>query len=568
MLKSSLFIILAFGFQDSKPSSAPALPPESIQLREVAPATAGIDFVHHMGGSGEKFIVETMGSGVAVFDADGDGHLDIYFPQGAPMPGAEPFDARSKLYLGSGDWKFRDVTENSGCANAGYAMGVAVADMNNDGKLDMYVSAYGRGHLYINEGNARFVDTTEKSKVLAEGFLSSAVFGDLDNDGLVDLYVANYLNYEEVKKNPFCGKHAPGGRAYCSPHAFTGGEDYLYKNLGSGVFADVSKQTGVARASKTDGKGLGVVMSDFDFDGDLDIAVANDSCANFLYQNDGNWKFTEIGAVAGVAFAEDGHERAGMGIDAADVDGDQRPDIFITNLSSEPNSLFCNIQKLMFDDRSGVSGLGPPAVPFVGFGCGLVDFDGDGDRDAIVVNGHILDNPELFGDISKYRQRPLVFENNGKGKFKILSTIQPFLQKERVLRGLAFGDIDGDGRVDAIATPSEGPPVLLKNESSPKNGRIALRFKASRSNAAAIGLQLNWLQGGVRRYAETRTGFSYLSASDASLAIGCGESEGMEQVQIRWPSGSASSIARLKANRTYELSETGEVKDLGSLRDR
>ena len=211
------------------------------------------------------------------------------------------------------------------------------------------------------------------------------------------------------------------------PHAFSGAKDYLYRNLGAGKFADVSQQTGVARAGRFDGKGLGVVLSDLDLDGDLDIVVANDSCANFLYRNDGNWHFEEVAAIAGVAFAEDGRERAGMGIDSADCDGDGLPDILICNLNAEPNSFFRNRGKLVFEDQSGASGLGPPSVPFVGFGCGLVDFDGDGDLDALVANGHILDNAELFGDASPYRERPLLFENSGRARFKLIAATQPFL---------------------------------------------------------------------------------------------------------------------------------------------
>ncbi|MBI3818012.1 MAG: CRTAC1 family protein [Planctomycetes bacterium] len=549
----------------SGPASRPA---QNIQLIEVDAVQAGIDFVHKTGASGQKFVVETMGSGVGVFDADGDGNLDIYFAQGAPLPGCAEFDSRSKLYLGDGNWHFRDASDSSGCADAGYAMGVAVGDINNDGNLDMYVSAYGRGHLFLNKGSAKFVDITESSGVIAAGFLSSAAFGDLDRDGFVDLYIANYLDLDEVKKNPYCGKHLPGGRAYCSPHAFSGGRDFLYKNLKNGSFQDVSAETGVARAGKTDGKGLGVVMSDFDGDGNLDIAVANDSCANYLYKNNGNWKFTEIAAVAGVAFAEDGQERAGMGIDAADVDGDGKPELFITNLAAEPNSLFHNVGNMIFDDWSGVSGLGPPSIPFVGFGCGLVDLDGDGDRDAIVVNGHILDNAELFGDMSPYRQRPLVFENINKGKFRLIKSDLPFFATPRVLRGLAFGDFDHDGDVDAVASPPEGRPVLLRNESAPSNGRIIIRFKATISNRSAIGVKVEWQCAGAVFSAQTKTGFSYLSSSDVDLAIGCGTADRVDRISVTWPSGKKSEFKNLAANHTFEITESNEMRDVGTLRNR
>lgn len=558
--------------QGPAPASLPASrPADNLQFSEIDAAAAGIDFVHSRGAAGEKYVVETMGSGLALFDANGDGELDVYFAQGAPMPGCKPFDTRSKLYIGDGNWKFRDVTDTSGCATPGYAMGTAVGDMDNDGNLDLYVSAWGTGHLYQNSGNARFIDITEKSGAVARGFLSSAAFGDLDNDGFVDLYVVNYLDYDEAQKNPYCGKHTPGGRAYCSPHAFSGARDYLFKNLKNGAFADVSRETGVARASKVDGKGLGIVLSDLDGDGDLDIVIANDSCANFLYQNNGNFKFNEIAAVAGVAFAEDGHERAGMGIDSADINGDGRPDIFITNLAAEPNSLFVNNGGMFFEDQSGVSGLGPPSVPFVGFGCVLADFDGDGDRDVFIVNGHILDNPEDTGDMATYRQRPLLFENNGKGKFKQTGRAQAFFNKMLVLRGLASGDLDHDGDADIVISQNEGAPILLKNTGSPQNGRIVLQFQGNRSNRAAIGAQVSWSQAGVACFAEARTASSYLSSSPAEITIGCGSLAEITSVSVRWPNGSEAAkqvIPRLLANHRYLIQESGEVKDLGKFRDR
>ncbi|MFN0205782.1 MAG: CRTAC1 family protein, partial [Planctomycetota bacterium] len=542
---------LAFASQDSKP--APESKPARIVMTEIDPAKAGIDFKHSMGGSGQKFVAETMGSGLALFDANGDGFLDVYFLQGAPLPGTPPFDSRSRFYLGNGDWNFKDSTGPSGLADAGYGMGAAVADIDNDGDLDVYTSAYGRGHVFTNKGSAVFVDTTETSGVLAEGFLSSAAFGDLDNDGYVDLYITNYLDYVEVKKNPYCGKHTPGGRAYCSPHAFSGAPDFLYKNVKGVKFEDISKEAGVARHGKVDGKGLGVVMSDFDLDGDLDIAVANDSCANFLYQNDGNFKLKEIAAFAGVAFAENGHERAGMGIDSADIDDDGKPDLFITNLDNEQNSLFRNLGNLVFEDFSGRSGLGPPAIPFVGFGCGLVDLDGDGDRDALIVNGHILDNAEIFSDLSTYRQRPMILENDGKGKFKVISSTLTFLKTPRVLRGLAFGDLDMDGDLDAMTTVSEGAPVLLCNESSPAANRIMIRLIGAKSNRAAIGAQVVWRAGGVERFSEIKAGWSYQSSSDPTLVLGLGDAKQLESLRITWPSGERFEASSLAAEYIYEI---------------
>jgi hypothetical protein len=552
----------------SKPAAAASAPSLGLVLEEVDPAAAGIDFVHQMGGSGEKFVVETMGSGLALFDADGDGDQDVYLLQGAPLPGAKEFDARSRFYANQGNFTFRDATDSSGLANAGYAMGAAVADADNDGDLDVYVSAYGRGHLFANRGNAQFDDVTESSGIVAEGFLASAAFGDLDNDGLADLYVCNYLDFAEVKKNPYCGKHSPGGRAYCSPHAFSGAPDYLYRNEGKLKFKDVSKETGVARAGRFDGKGLGVVLSDLDLDGDLDLVVANDSCANYLYRNDGGWKFEEFAAIAGVAFAQDGHERAGMGIDSGDCDGDLLPEILICNLNTESLSFFHNATKLMFDDHSGVSGLGPPSLPFVAFGCGLVDLDGDGDRDALVVNGHILDNAQLFGDASPYKQRPLLYENVGKARYRLHPRDQAFLKTERVLRGLAFADLDGDGDLDAIATPSSGPPVLLRNKSSPANHRLVLELVGVASNRAAIGARVLWSAGGVRQSAEVRTAFSYLSASALPLSLGLGTADAAENVEIHWPSGQVTRAITLSAERTWRVEEGKAPVNRGALAPR
>jgi len=519
--------------QDSRPSA----PASAIVLEEVDPKAAGIDFEHNMGKSGVKFLVETMSSGLAAFDADGDGTVDLYFLQGAPMPGCAPFDARSRFYLNGGAWKFADATESSGLAHGAYALGAAVGDIENDGDLDVYVSAYGHGKLFKNRGPAQFEDATAASGISAEGFYSSTAFGDLDNDGLVDLYIVNYVDYAQAKTNPFCGKHTPGGRAYCTPHIYNGGKDALYRNAGGGRFENISEKAGVARAGRFDGKGLGVVLSDLDDDGDLEIVVANDSCANFLYRNDGGMKFEEVGPIAGVAFAEDGRERAGMGIDAADLDGDLRPEVFITNLNAEPNSLFRNLGKLRFEDAGGVSRLGPPSVPFVGFGCALVDWDGDGDRDVLVANGHILDNAELFGDVSPYKQRPLLFENEGRGRFRRLPPTSPFLTTTRVLRGLSIADLDGDGDPDAAATASEGAPVLLQNRSTGSTSWVGIRLRGKPSNAAGIGARVRWSRGGVESVAECRTGFSYMSASQPEVLVPLDTARALDWIEVRWPSG-------------------------------
>lgn len=544
----------------SRSSSEPG-----IVLTEVDPRAAGVDFVKRMGAAGEKFVVETMGSGLALFDADGDGDVDLYLLQGRPMPGCDPFDGRSRYYSNDGSMHFTDATDASGLGDAGYAMGAAVADIDNDGDLDVYVSAYGRGHLFVNRGNAVFDDRTEASGLTAEGFLSSCAFGDFDADGLVDLYICNYLDYGEVQKNPYCGKHVPGGRAYCSPHAFSGAPDFLYRNRGRGRFEDVSKSTGVARAGRFDGKGLGVVLSDLDLDGDLEIAVANDSCANFLYRNDGGMRFEEAAAVAGIAFAEDGHERAGMGIDAVDVSGNGLPDILITNLSAEPNSFFKNLGGLQFEDASGISGLGPPAVPFVGFGCALVDFDADLDPDALVVNGHILDNALLFDDASPYAQRPLLFENGGAGRFSRVTARSGFLSEARVLRGLAIGDLDGDGDPDAVATPSEGAPILLRNDSKPAHHRLVLRLEGAPSNRSAIGARLQWSVAGRRHVTEVRTGFSYLSTSALPLSLSLAQKVEATDVEVRWPSGKISRVPKLAGDRVWLWKEGEAPRDLGPL---
>ncbi|HKE02405.1 MAG TPA: CRTAC1 family protein [Planctomycetota bacterium] len=538
----------------------PAAAAGGIVFTEVDPAAAGIDFVHRHGGSGQKYLPETMGSGVALFDADGDGDLDVYFLQGAPMPGTPAFDDRSRFYRNEGGWRFRDDTDASGLAHAGYAMGAAVADIDNDGDLDVYVSAWGRGHLFVNRGDARFDDATEASGIAAEGFLASAAFGDVDGDGLVDLYVVGYVDAEQTRKNPYCGKHEAGGRAYCTPHAFKGAPDFLYLNRGGGRFEDVSAAAGVARGGPFDGKGLGVVMSDLDLDGDLDVAVANDSCANFLYRNDGGARFSEEAMLAGFAFGEDGRERAGMGIDAADVDGDGRPDLFVTNLNDESYSLYRNRGGLSFEDRTMSSGLGGPSRPFVGFGCGLVDLDGDGDLDVLAANGHILDNAELFGDVSPYRERPLAFENDGTGSFRVLPATPGFLSTPRVLRGLAFGDLDGDGDLDAVATCNEGPPVLLRNDGSPRNGRVVLRLIGAASNRAGIGARVRWWCGNVERAAEARTAFSYLSASDGRVVLGTGSASRIDRIEVRWPSGHVTTLRDVARDQEMTVREEGAVE--------
>jgi hypothetical protein len=515
---------------------------------------SGIAFRHRHGGSGDKHMVETMAGGGGFWDYDADGDLDVYLLNGAPLPGYEgPRPLTNALYRNEGG-RFVDVTVEAGLPEPSYSMGSLAADYDDDGDLDLYVTSFGPNHLYRNEGDGTFTEVTETAGVGETGLSTSAAFGDVDGDGDLDLYVANYIEYS-LEGAVYCGDRTLGIRTYCHPDNYVGAPDVLYRNEGDGRFSDVSVEAGV---SLKEGKGLGVIFTDFDEDGDPDIYVANDSTMNYLFLNLGGGRFEETALALGVGFDEDGRAEGSMGVDAGDYDGDVKLDLWVTNFESEGNTLYRNLGDGTYADATYAAGLALPSLPWVGFGTGFFDFDNDADVDIFVANGHIMDHPSFLSDATRYAQPKGLYRNEG-GRFDDVSRSagEPF-GREAVGRGTAFGDWDDDGDPDLLVMNNNDVPNLLRNETENGNHWTLLRLVGRRSNRDAIGAVVRIEAGGKRQIDELRCGYSYLSMNDPRLHFGLGTAGRIDHLEIRWPSGLNQVFSGLPADRLILLLEGSE----------
>jgi enediyne biosynthesis protein E4 len=527
-------------------------------------ATAGIHFVHQSSPTSNKYLPETMGGGVAVFDFDNDGDLDVFFTNGAqiddPMPPGKLPQKRdpsywNRLYSNEGNWKFIDVTERSGLAGmaTGYAMGVAVADYDNDGFEDLYLTSLNRNYLYRNRGDGSFEDVTVKAGVAASGWSTSAGFVDYDNDGHLDLFVTRYLDWT-FEKNIHCGERAPGARAYCHPDNFKGVTNILFRNNGNGGFTDASQTSGIGRH---EGKGLGVAFADYDGDGWTDIYVANDSVMCFLFRNKGDGTFEESALGAGVGYNEDGKPYAGMGVDFADFDNDTLPDILVTNLSLEMYALYRNTRERQFQYATADTGIGHATQAFSGWSTKLIDFDNDGWKDIFVAQGHVLDTIATSAPNLTYLQPPLLLRNE-KGRYARVPALQSgtAFSVPRPGRGAAFGDLDNDGDVDVVISNIGRAPTILRNATGNQNNWLGLRLSGGRSNRDGIGctVTVTRSQGQTQRY-EVQTASGYLSASDRRLLIGLGKDIVVPSVEIRWPGGRVQTLTKIKPNQLLVVKE-------------
>ena len=532
-----------------------------VTFEEVS-AKLNVQFKQEHSPTSNKYLVETMGGGVALLDYDNDGRLDIFFTNGAklsdPMPpGARPDKSDPKywnrLLHQNADGTFTDVTAKAGVSGnltAGYSMGVAVGDYDNDGFEDILVTGYGGNVLYHNNGDGTFTDVTAKAGVRGSGWSVSAGFFDYDNDGHLDIFITRYLDWT-FDTNIYCGDRVPGYRAYCHPNNFPGVSNLLYRNNGDGTFTDVSKESGIA-AQK--GKSLGVAFADYDGDGRIDVFVANDSVPCFLFHNNGDGTFTEAGLTSGASLNQDGKTFAGMGTDFADYDNDGQPDIVVTDLSNERYVLFRNMGRGMFDDESNASGIAQITMLLSGWGIKFFDYDNDGWKDLFVAQGHVLDNVDKTSGNLHYEQPPLLL-HNVRGKFVRVDAGDVF-QKQRPARGAAFGDIDNDGDIDIVVSNLGQRPSVLRNEGGNRNHWLGLRLQGTRSNRDGIGARIDVTStSGLKQSYMVSTTASYNSASDRRVIVGLGSDTVAKNIVILWPSGIIQTLTDIRGDRMLNVME-------------
>jgi hypothetical protein len=522
-------------------------------------SSSGIVFRHENAASSEKYLIETMGGGAAWIDYDNDGYLDLYLVNSAATKVYAPtHPLRNALYHNNGDGTFTDVTGKGGVAAEGlFGMGVAVGDFDNDGFPDLYVIGYGRSILYHNNGDGTFSDVTAKAGVANTGkWGSSGAWLDYDRDGWLDLVVANYLDFTPAG-NQFCGDERPGHRAYCHPNKYRGQTPTLYHNNHDGTFTDASRSSKIGLKA---GNGLGVVAFDYNGDGWPDIFIANDSMENFMYANQRDGTFQEVGLVAGVALSEDGRSEAGMGVDAADYDGDGRLDLFVTHLDLEFNRLYRNRGDGTFEDTTFPAKLGYHNYHMSGFGTRFLDYDNDGWPDIFIANGHVLDNIPMFHAEVAYAERKTMY-HNVRGRFEEVSEkLGPDFLQPRVGRAAAVADYDNDGDLDILVTNNGQAPELLRNEGGNRRHWMQARLIGTRSNRDGIGAKVKLVAAGRTHVDESKGGMSYQSAHDPRLHFGLGDAARIESVEVRWPSGAVDKLANLAADRVVTIKEgSGEV---------
>ncbi len=526
----------------------------SVKFVDVA-QSAGIRFRHDNAASPEKYLIETMGSGCAWIDYDQDGLLDLYLVNGAATRVYTPPHAlRSALYRNNGDGTFTDVTDRARVGAEGlFGMGVAVGDYDNDGFPDLLVLGYGRCILYHNNGNGTFSDVTARAGVENAGrWASSAAWFDYDNDGRLDLAIANYIDWSP-EHNFWCGDHGPGMRSYCHPDDYNGQLPTLYHNNGDGTFTDVSEKSGLGLKP---GNGLGVVTFDYDDDGWQDVFIANDSMANFLFHNNRDGTFREVGYVAGVAVSADGLPEAGMGTDAADTTGDGQMDLVVTHLDSQLARLYRNMGDGTFDDATLQSQLGYATFHMSGFGARFMDYDNDGARDIFMANGHVLDNIARYNSTVHYAEPKLMFRNLGKGIFENVSDrLGADFLLPRVSRGAAVGDFDNDGDLDVLVNNNGQAPQLLRNDGGNANHWLQISLVGTKSNRDGVGARVKLTAGDLVLYDQRKGGMSYQSAQDPRLHFGLGDRQIVDSLHVLWPSGAATTLRNLRADQVITVKE-------------
>jgi hypothetical protein len=520
----------------------------------------GIHFRHQASPTSKKYLLETMGSGVALFDYDNDDRLDIFFANGARLSDPTPKgtipkkdDAKywNRLYHQKPDGTFEDVTVKAGLSGVGYSTGVAVGDYDNDGFEDLFVAGYGRSTLYHNNGDGTFTDVTSAAGVAGSGWMTSAAWVDYDNDGRLDLVVARYMlwDFDDI----YCGNKQAGFRSYCHPDLFKPESVLLYHNEGNGKFSDVSHRAGMDKPAK----GLGLAIADYDHDGWMDIVLANDSIPQFLFHNRGNGTFEEVGLPSGVGLDDNGHSFAGMGVDFEDYDNDGWPDIVITDLAHQRYALYANARDGTFEYSSSSTGLGAISRLHSGWGVHFIDYYNDGWKDLLIVQSHVMDTIEVNDPNLRYREPSLLLRNEEGKKFVDVSALSgDVFRQQWAARGLAVGDINNDGKLDAVVTTNDGPAWVLLNQTETSNHWITLKLVGVKSNRDAIGAEVRISTEAGNQFATVSTSGSYQSSSDKRVHFGLGATETIREIEIRWPSGIRQIISHQKANQIVTITES------------
>ena len=522
-----------------------------IVLRDVTTET-GVAFRHTDGSSGRRYICENMTAGLALFDFDGDGRIDLYFPDGAPLPGSEADEPpKNRLYRNDGAWKFTDVTDQAGVGDTGYGLGAAAADYDNDGDQDLYLSNFGPNVLYQNRGDGTFSNVTAEAGVRnGKRFGAGVCFLDVEKDGDLDLYAANYIVFS-------CDMHVPhtimGVPSYRAPQDYTPDADTLYRNNGDGTFDDVSVESGVAAHA---GTGMGMVSADYDNDGDTDVFVCNDVMGNFLFQNDGTGGFDEVALITGVAYNFSGTWLSSMGVDCGDYNNDGWLDFFMTDYQGELPALYRNSGEGFFEDATLHARAGIRAGPYVNWGTGFVDFDNDGDRDLFIACGHLQDNIELRDDSTEYLARNILLMNTGDGKFLDVSDaggdgMSPKLSS----RGTGFDDLDNDGDADVVILNSRREPTILRNDSPNDHHWIQIRLRGTKTNRDGVGARVRVVAGDLAQVDEVHSGRGYQSHHGMRLHFGLGHRDRVDRIEVRWIGGGVDVFGEVGVDRLLTLVE-------------